>query len=294
MNKKMILASLLFAAAPCAASASVSFSDFDGPGFLVVNPRVKTKLKQEAFQDVIAAADVIYAGDERAGRKDHLAQLELIRTLTAVRKGRVTVALAALNAASQPALDDYLAARTTEAVFLKEAGWDAQTGVDFRLYRPLLEFIRENKLRAAAIGIPRPVISKIARGGLAALDKREKALFPADMPAETDKAYLAYVRTAYKALAPGISWPNYLTAMSAWNSGLGANALRLLKTAPGGALLILAGNSHIKYNAGLAAYVRSRAKGLAHCSIATEDAAKLEDFMKDPAPLADYVRFISR
>jgi uncharacterized iron-regulated protein len=269
---------------------------YEGPGFLIVNPRVGTKLRQEAFEQAVSAARIVYAGESSGQLKDHLAQLEILKMMSRMRKGRVVVGLEMLPRSGQPALDAYLAGTLTEEAFLSGTDWNKSWGHDFSLYRPLLDFMRENRLKGAALGLPRALTAKLARGNAAELESAEKALLPAKIPVISDKAYLDYLRGAYKAggAAGRIKWDDYLYSVSAGNEAAGARITEFLKKYPESAFLTLAGNGRFLYNAGIPAAVRSRLPAAVQISVCTRDAADLDDFLKHPLQLADYVWFISR
>jgi len=269
---------------------------YEGPGFLIVNPRVGTKLRQEAFEQAISAARVVYAGGAAGQLKDHLAQLELLKMMARARKGRVAVGLEMLDPARQPALDAYLSGTLTEEAFLSGTDWNRSWGYDFSFYRPVLNFMRENRLKGVALGLPRPLTAKLARGKAAELESGEKALLPAKVPLISDKAYLEYLKGVYQASGSSghVKWDDYLYSVSAGNEAAGARIADFLKKHPKHGFLALTGNGRILYNAGIPAAVRSRSAGTVQLSVCTRDAEGLDDFLKTPLPLADYVWFIAR
>lgn len=278
------------------AAGAMDLAEYEGPGFAVVNPVVKTKLRRDAFADAIVRGDVIYAGEAPEQFKDHLAQLELLKLMTRARKGRVAVAFEMVDAAAQAALDEYAAGKITEAEFLERSRWAQEWGYDFKLYRRIFEFVRDNKLKALALNNPRSFWVKLARGGEAGLSPEEKAMLPLKVNVSSDAAYLAHLKRIYTAspASKAVSWENYLFSASAWNEIAAQRISAFLAKERGRALLVLAGNGRVAYNAGLPASLKARTKGLGHVSIYTKDGATMEDFLKEPVRLADYVWFISR
>ncbi|MDQ7772596.1 MAG: ChaN family lipoprotein [Elusimicrobiales bacterium] len=294
---------LSLAAAPLAAQGTGYPSldgppSFDeGPGFAVLNPSAGTRLRTEAFADMIAESDVVYVGESHDQKFAHLAQLEALKILAFAKKNKVVVGFEMLNSGLQPVLDRYAAGKITEQEFLSQADWKKEWGFDFGLYKPLFDYIRKNKLKAAALNVPRPVIRKIARGGVGALSPEEKKFLPEKVEINHDPVYVAYLRSTYGAhgdnpMAKVITWDNYLLSMAAWNEGMGDAAVKAMKKHKGHAMLVIAGNGHVVYNAGIPFSVRNRAPGLKHLSVYTEDAEKIEEFRAKPSPLADLVWFV--
>ncbi len=296
--------SLFLAAAPPGALGAGHFSpdgpaaSDEGPGFLVMDPASRARLKPEVFAGRIAGSDAVYVGESHDQEFAHLAQLEALKILASAKKNKVIVGFEMLNSGLQPVLDRYAAGETTEEEFLAAAGWEKEWGFDFGLYKPLFDYIRNNKLKAAALNVPRATIKKIARGGMAALSPEERKFLPEKVEVNRDPLYLAYLRSTYgghgdNPMAKLITWDNYLLSMAAWNEGMADAAVKALKKNKGHAVLVIAGNGHVQHNAGIPWSVRARTKGLKHLSVYTEDSDAAEEFMKDPRPLADLVWFVT-
>lgn len=294
---------LTLAAAPLAAQET-GYPSLDGPptfdekpGFTVFNPAAKTRLRSEAFADMIAESDVVYVGESHDQKFAHLAQLEALKILAFAKKNKVIVGFEMLNSGLQPVLEKYAAGKISEKEFLDSADWKKEWGFDFGLYKPLFDYIRKNKLKAAALNVPRATIKKIARGGMGALSPEEKKAMPKKVEINHDPLYIAYLRSTYgghgdNPMAKVITWDNYLLSMAAWNEGMADSAVKAMKKHKGHAMLVIAGNGHVVYNAGIPFSIRNRVPGLKHLSVYTEDIEKAEAFREEPSPLADLVWFV--
>jgi len=298
MNPLGVVPLFFFGILPLSAAEDTGtyFSMYSGPGFSVVDATVGNKLRQEAFEDAILKSSVVYAGEVAGQSEDHLAQFELLKFMSRTRKDRVIVGFEMLSATLQPVLDAYAAGTLTEDEFLDQTNWKKEWGYDFELYKPVFDFVRERRLKAVALNLPRGVIAKLARGAADSLSAEEKALLPAKISVSRDKAYLAYLKKVYLAspASKTMTWTDYLLSVSAGNEAMGARIGDSLKKNPGYSFLALAGNGRIIYNAGLPASVKARTRGLIHASIYTMDGAGLKDFLKHPVPFADYVWFLKR
>ncbi|MHB0995735.1 MAG: ChaN family lipoprotein [Elusimicrobiales bacterium] len=266
-----------------------------GPGFCLFDASAGSPLGEEGFKAVIAGADVVYAGETHDRLPDHLAQLEALKALQAVRGAKVAVGFEMLNFTLQPVLDEYASGAISEDEFLKRADWQKEWGFDFNLYKPLFDFIREKKLKALALNLPKRIVSKIARVGLDGLSAEEKALLPAALQVTANERYIAYIRETFDGhgdnpMSGMFKFENYLAAMSAWNETMGARLAAFLNANPGYAGLAVAGSGHVIFNAGIPASVASRTSGLRHASFYPLPAAACPSSLPPAdAGLADYV-----
>ena len=114
----------------------------------------------------LARADIVFFGEEHDDPETHRVEFGLLDALG--RTGRpVILSLEMFERDAQPALDDYLAGRISEADFLaKSRPWDRYV-TD---YRPMVELAKANGWPVIAANVPRPMASAIGRKGLAALD----------------------------------------------------------------------------------------------------------------------------
>lgn len=266
-------------------------------GFVILDPATGTRFKPEVFSAMLAGADVVYVGESHDQRFTHLAQLEALKILASAKKNKVIVGFEMLNSGLQPVLDRYASGQISEQEFISQSDWKKEWGFDFGLYKPLFDYIRKNKLQAAALNVPRAAIKKIARGGMGALSPEEKKALPEEVSINHDPLYISYLRSAYSGhgdtpIMKTITWDNYLLSMAAWNEGMGHSAVKAIRKHKGHAMLVIAGNGHVIYNAGIPFSIRTRLPGLEHLSVYTEDIEKAEDFRENPSPLADLIWFV--
>lgn len=252
---------------------------------------------EAAFSAVVWRSDVVYVGETHDQPLDHLAQLEALKAMKIARGSRIAVGFEMLDQTRQPVLDDYVSGKIGEAEFLAKTDWRREWGFDFALYRPLFDFIRQNGLKALALNVPRAVVEKIARSGLDALTPDEKKYLPADLKITKDRKYNEYLESSYGGhdgpMAKVITFGNYKASMAAWNEGMGARIADFLAGNPGYEVLVVAGNGHLMYNAGLQASVRARVKGVRQASFYTGQAEKCPEKL-DPRDkgLAGYIWYI--
>jgi uncharacterized iron-regulated protein len=271
----------------------------DLPGYCIFGAQSGKPFDSEAaFKSVIWKSDVVYVGETHDQIKDHLAQLEALKAMKIARGSKIAVGFEMLNMTLQPVLDDYAAGKLTEEEFLAKTDWKTEWGFDFNLYKPVFDFIVQNKLRALALNVPKKVISKIARVGLAGLDSEDKKFLPDPVNITKHKKYLDYMKTSFgghgdNPMAKMFTWDNYLASMCAWNEGMGSKVAEFVDANPGWSVLVVAGNGHVIYNAAIPASVKSRNKKIRQASFYTEDAAECPAvFPKENKDMANYLWYI--
>lgn len=272
----------------------------DGPGFCIFGGNSGKPFNNEAaFRSVIWKSDVVYVGETHDQIKDHLAQLEALKALRVVRGSKVAVGFEMLNVTLQPVLDDYASGKITEAEFLQKADWEHEWGFDFGLYKPLFDYIVQNKFRALALNVPKKIVSKIARAGLDGLAPEERKFLPEKVEISTNKKYLDFLKASFDGhgdtpMAKMFTWDNYLASMAAWNEAMGARVADFVNANPGWSVMVVAGNGHIMYNAAIPASVKARTEKKYQASFFTLEAAACPAvFPKADKDTANYIWYIN-
>ncbi|MDD2805711.1 MAG: ChaN family lipoprotein [Elusimicrobiales bacterium] len=254
---------------------------------------------EAAFKSIVWKNDVVYVGETHDQPLDHMAQLEALKAMKIARGSKIAVGFEMLNQTLQPLLNDYADGKMTEEEFLAKIDWKKEWGFDFAMYKPLFDFIVQNKLRAIALNVPKKVVGKIARTGLESLTPEEKQYLPEKVEITQHKKYNEYLKSTFgghgsSPMAKMFTEENYLASMAAWNEGMGARVADFLAANPGYSVLVIAGNGHLLYNAAIPASVKARAKDVRQVSFYTETAAKCpETLPKEHKDLANYVWYIN-
>ncbi len=286
--------------APIVNSAAPVILKQDKPNFCIVGGRSGKDFSGEAaFKSIIWKSDVVYVGETHDEPLDHMAQLEALKAMRIARGGKIAVGFEMVVSTLQPVLDDYAAGKLTEDGFREKADWKTGKGFDFALYKPLFDFVIQNKLRALALNVPRAVIKKIARTGLDSLTPEEKQYLPEKLEVTKHKKYNEYLKESFgghgsTSTVTTFAFDNYLASMAAWNEGMGSRIVAFLEANPDYAVLVIAGNGHLMYNAAIPASVKARLSGVRQASFLTENALKCPETMpKENKDMANYVWYIN-
>lgn len=240
---------------------------------------------------VAAVADktIAYVGERHDRYGDHLAQLEVIRRLHD-RHRELAIGMEMFQSRYQSALDAYIAGTIDEETFLRKAHYFTSWGFNYFLYRDILLYARNEKVPVIGLNIPKEVVSKVARHGLAHLSEEERALLPKEMDG-VDENYRERLRQAFamhQTEVPGGDVPSqldsFIEAQVLWDESMAAVIADYLAHHPASRMVILAGNGHLEFGSGIPkrAY---RLTGKAYATILPYSGGPLEE------GFADYILF---
>jgi len=234
----------------------------------------------------LAQADAVFLGETHLDRLTHEAELELLRALSAARGGRVALALEMFERDAQPAIDDYLAGRITEADFLARSRPWPNYRTD---YRPMIEFAKREGIPVIASNLPADLRRKLAQGGetaLAALTPAERALVPERL-IENPPEYWERVEQAtlgHGALGMGGGGERLYDGQNLWDNTMAESVARSLAQDPQRLVVHVNGGFHSAFWQGTVWQLTQRAPGAQVATVGIETTSDLAG--ADPAGLA--------
>lgn len=226
----------------------------------------------EALIPRLAERRVVFVGEAHDRYEDHLNQLAIIRGLHQ-RGADLAIGMEMFQQPFQPALDAYVAGEIDEGEMLRRTDYFERWRFDYRLYRPILRFAREQGIPVIALNLEREITSKVGEGGLEALSPAERARIPAEINGD-DPAYRQRVKAVFdlhpkrgkespegkeqpegqdpdQSQDEGTAFERFLTVQLLWDEGMADRAARYLLDHPGKQLVILAGSGHLEYGQGI-------------------------------------------
>lgn len=206
-------------------------------------------LPEAELWDRLAQSPAVCLGEFHDVAAHHYAQARAEAELAAraVPAGRVFgVGFEMFQRPFQAPLSAYAAGELGEAEFLVQTEYAARWGLDFALYRPLLEGARERGLAALALNAPAELTRAIGRGGLEALDEAQLAQVP-ELVLD-DAEHRAFIFSLFGVLpeqAAELGLENVYVAQTTWDETMAETAASWLgEQASAGQLLIFAGGAH--------------------------------------------------
>jgi uncharacterized iron-regulated protein len=193
---------------------------------------------------------VVFVGEQHPRFDHHLNQLAIIRGLYPMHPDLV-VGVEFFQQPFQQYLDQYIAGELSTAELLDKTEYYDRWRYDFRLYAPILEFARDNRIPIVALNVPTELIQKVGRDGLKGLSKEERAQIPADI----DYSNIEYSERLKKVFEDHPQYfgnfETFYEAQLVWDETMAENAVNYLRDHLGAHMVILAGNGHLVYGAGI-------------------------------------------
>ena len=217
----------------------------------------------EALIPRLAERRVVFVGEAHDRYEDHLNQLAIIRGLHQ-QGADLAIGMEMFQQPFQPALDAYIAGEIDEAELLRRTDYFERWRFDYRLYRPILRFAREQGIPVIALNLEREITAKVGQDGLEALSPAERARISMEIDG-SDPAYRQRVRAVFDLHPKGNreqkaegdaqdseqDFERFLAVQLLWDEGMAERAARYLQDHPGKQLVILAGSGHLEYGQGI-------------------------------------------
>ncbi|MEE9350833.1 MAG: ChaN family lipoprotein [Thiotrichaceae bacterium] len=213
----------------------------------VLDVRKNTNL--ESILPVLIQQQVVLVGESHTSYGDHQNQLAVIKALHPhwSKKG-MGIGLEFVQSPYQKALDDYVAGRLTDAQMLKETQWYKRWRYDFRLYREIFHYAKENKIPLIALNAPKELTKKISKNGIAGLSAGDRRKLPKAIKASQayrDRLTAVYQQHSSTFHANQKKLDNFIDVQLAWDASMAANAAKAIKSAKINKMVLLAGSGHV-------------------------------------------------
>jgi uncharacterized iron-regulated protein len=252
----------------------------------VVDLRQTLKIRDLARK--LEAYRVVLIGETHDRYAHHLDQLEIIRELHQ-RNPQLAIGLEAFQQPFQSVLDEYVNGAIDERQLLRNSEYFKRWGYDYRLYRPILEYAREQRIPLIALNIEREITNQVKQEGIDSLDDAQRQRLP-DGIERSDEAYHERLREIFvqHPHAEEADFEAFLDVQLLWDEAMAEQASRFLRDNASSKLVVVAGAGHVIYRSGIPNRIQRR---LPDTSIATvvslAEVSALEPAMADFVVLAD-------
>ncbi|MCV6638305.1 ChaN family lipoprotein [Candidatus Albibeggiatoa sp. nov. NOAA] len=195
---------------------------------------------------------IIYVGEQHDQFAHHLNQLVVIQYLH--EKGHsVAIGMEMFQRPYQQALDEYIGEMSNEKHFLQDSAYFAKWRFDYNLYKPIIDYAREQGIPVIALNIEGDVTRSTGREGLHNLT--ENLLY--EVPEYLDFTDLRYQQDLYDifgfhATSQGHQkFEHFLQAQTLWDDTMADSVDEFLQNNPDMKMVVLAGNGHLRYGYGI-------------------------------------------
>ncbi len=197
-------------------------------------------------------ASAVFMGENHDQVEHHHSQVKTLQELIAKNRD-VVLGMEMFERSQQPTLDQWTEGKLTEEEFLKEVHWEITWGMDYNLYKGLLDEAKSRHLKVLCLNVERELVRRVAQRGIAGLSPEDRAKLPEiDL---SDKTYRHYMASIYKNHQAGSAkdFENFYQAQCLWDEAMAETLFRFFQSSEGRGKTVLAivGSGHVAYNFGI-------------------------------------------
>jgi hypothetical protein len=187
----------------------------------------------------------------------------------------------------QEKIDAYIAGEMEEKEFLQSAEYFKQWGFDYHLYKPILDFAKEEKVPVIALNTSRDIVKKVSATGLDSLTEEERKEIPVRMDF-SDEAYRTRLEEVFE-LHKGDEEKEFnffYESQILWDETMSMSISQYLEREPDRQVIVIAGRGHLAYGSGIPNRTFARTgKSYSIVLIDTEVEEGIADYIIFPGPV---------
>lgn len=229
-------------------SLTLTMEAYAGAVITRMSDRLNVTMSQLATD--AGKSDLILIGEAHDSKEHHEMQLALIRALWS-KKVPFAIGLEMMESDSQQQLDDWTQGKMTEEVF--KTVFAGNWSLDWRLYRDIFTFARDNRIPMVGLNVPKEIITKVSRQGYASLTPEEMKNLPRGTTCDLNNPHTTFLaksfKDVFKHVTNGKVFSYFCEAQTLRNSGMAMNIAGYAKKYPGTKIIGLAGIWHAVKNA---------------------------------------------
>lgn len=215
----------------------------------------------------LSGADVVFFGEEHNDSVAHMLQLEVFKGLHNLHGKGLSLSMEMFQTDVQLVLDEYLAGWVTE----KNLQADARPWKNYKDYRPLVEYARENGLYVLAANAPSRYTNRVTRHGIESLKELSKEAKKRIAPLPIDTLTGSYYEKFTDLLGghEGMGSMKIYQSQNVWDATMAWQIARLAKKRSVKQILHLNGRFHSDEKLGTYAHLQRYGKRLKLLNIAS-------------------------
>ena len=248
-------------------SLSVSAQDSLSDHYKIYDTRSKQLITIDKIVTDMVDADVLFFGEEHNDSAGHYLENKIFRALHAQYADKVILSMEMFETDNQLVLNEYLGGTIDEARFSR----DVRLWSNYKDYRPMIEYAKQNKIRVIAANPPRRYVNLVSRRGMRSLDSLSKDAkkFLPPLPYDTLTGRYREKFVEIMKGGPGGDNPRVYYSQSLWDAGMGYSIYSFLKKNKHKKVFHCVGGFHTEEKLGTAAQLQMRNKKLKILNIAS-------------------------
>jgi uncharacterized iron-regulated protein len=207
----------------------------------------------------LAGKRVVFIGEDHERYEQHLSQLEIIQRLHIQAPGHWAIGVEYFQRHFQPYLDAYIDGSISERELLIKTEYFERWGYDYRLYRPIFRYAREQHIPLVALNAERELTDDVSKAGLEGLSPTDRSRLPQQID-PPESGYRERLREAFEEHPAATSgdFERFVQVQSVWDETMAQTVADYLAAHPDKAMIVLAGSGHIAFGSGIPRRVKRR------------------------------------
>ncbi len=235
--------------------------------YKIYDSRTKQIVTVDKIVTDMADADVLFFGEEHNDSAGHYLENRIFRALHAQYGDKVVLSMEMFETDNQLSLNEYLSGFMNEDRFAR----DVRLWSNYRDYRPMIEYSKQNKIPVIAANPPRRYVNLVTRRGTRSLDSLSKDAKKFLPPLPYDTLTGRYREKFMEIMkgGPASTSQNIYYSQSLWDAGMAYSIYSYLKKNKGKKVFHCVGGFHTEEKLGTAAQLQMRNKKLKILNIAS-------------------------
>ena len=223
----------------------------------IISATTRAPVSFDVLLTDLSSARIVFVGEKHTDPVHHEIQLKVIKELYKTNPD-LAVGMEMFDYTYQGVLDQWSDGKLDQKEFLEKTHWYANWRFDFALYKDILDFIKEKKIKLVGLNIPSYIPSRIRVGGIKNLSIKDKKHLPEKIDT-SNTAHRNYVESVYKLHHHKIrkNFDYFYEAQCVWEEIMAQSISCNIKNDK---MVFLSGNGHIIRKFGIPDRVFSRIK----------------------------------
>lgn len=267
----------------------------------IVHVATGEKITFAQLADSINGARIFYVGEVHSNKESHELELQVLKEFYKRNGGNIAVGMEMFKRPHQDILDKWTGGEISEKDLLFSTDWDYEWGHDYKHYKGIMDFVRDNKIPVVALNIRESSRKKIKRNGIEGLSEEERKTLPEiDTTDIYHRRYLERIKKGHGDTDVSEAFERFYLIQCVWEDVMADSISKYLSSPEGKdkKLLVFIGGGHVIYHFGVPKRVY-RSNHLPYLTIKTYELRDLKPegdhplFASDiPLQPADYVNVV--
>jgi len=209
---------------------------------IIVSAKTGQPVSFDALVTDLSSVRIVFVGEKHTDPVHHEIQLKVIKELYKTNSD-IAVGMEMFDHTYQGVLDQWSDGKLDQEEFLEKTHWYANWRYNFALYKDILDFIKEKKIKLVGLNIPSYIPARIRVGGIKNLSINDKKHLP-DKIDTSNSAHRNYVKGVFTFHHHKVrkNFEYFYEAQCVWEEIMAQSIVRSMKNDK---MVVLSGNGHI-------------------------------------------------